>query len=56
MGGVWGTVCDYLGEWGPENAAVVCGQLGLPTESKSILTLSIVCVYWVSDFACFYKH
>ena len=34
VGGVWGTVCDYLGEWGPENAAVVCGQLGLSSDGK----------------------
>ena len=37
VGGVWGTVCNLLGEWGPENTAVVCDQLGLPSKGECTL-------------------
>ena len=36
VNGVWGTICNFLQDWGPDNAAVVCGQLGFPTISKSV--------------------
>ena len=32
--GVWGTICDLQGDWGLENAAVVCRQLGFAATSK----------------------
>ena len=30
--GVWGGVCNYLQYWGPDNARVVCHQLGFSDE------------------------
>ena len=32
--GVWGGVCNRLGYWGPDNARVVCHQLGFSEEGK----------------------
>ena len=32
--GVWGTICDIQGDWGIENAAIVCHQLGFAATSK----------------------
>ena len=37
--GVWGTVCDVLNEWGPENAGVVCQQLGFSESGKISLVI-----------------
>ena len=32
--GVWGRVCNRLEYWGPNNARVVCRQLGFSDEGK----------------------
>ena len=32
---VWATVCDRYSEWRRGNAAVVCHQLGFPSEGKT---------------------
>ena len=32
--GIWGSVCDAYRYWGPDNARVVCRQLGFSDESK----------------------
>ena len=37
--GVWGTVCDVLNEWGPENTGVVCRQLGFSESGKISLLI-----------------
>ena len=33
--GMWGRVCNALQYWGPDNARVVCHQLGVSNESKN---------------------
>ena len=35
---VWGRVCNALRYWGPDNARVVCRQLGFSEEGKNYLT------------------
>ena len=35
--GVWGRVCNTLEYWGPDNARVVCRQLGFSEKGKSLL-------------------
>ena len=37
--GVWGNVCNYLEYWGPDNAAVVCHQLGFSEVGKTFLAM-----------------
>ena len=37
--GMWGRVCNALQYWGPDNARVVCRQLGVSKEGKTFLTL-----------------
>ena len=34
VNGVWGRVCNFFGYWGPDNARVVCRQLGFSDKSK----------------------
>ena len=36
--GVWGRVCNALRYWGPDNARVVCHQLGFSEEGKNSQT------------------
>ena len=43
--GVWGTVCNVLNDWGPENAGVVCHQLGFPVTGKT----TFVCCHHGGD-------
>ena len=33
--GMWGRVCNALQYWGPDNARVVCRQLGFSGESEN---------------------
>ena len=39
--GVWGNVCNFRDDWGPDNAGVVCRQLGFSSVGKTI----ILCPY-----------
>ena len=32
--GIWGRVCNRLQYWGPDNARVVCHQLGFSEDGK----------------------
>ena len=34
---IWGNVCDGYRYWGPENARVVCRQLGFSEDGKMIV-------------------
>ena len=44
VNGVWGTVCDRSGHWksSPHNTAIVCQQLGLPTNGELIEFSNII--------------
>ena len=45
VSGVWGSVCDRAGGWqrSSNNAAIICRQLGLPTDGqKSCITYLVV--------------
>ena len=44
--GLWGRVCNRLQYWGPDNARVVCRQLGFPTDGKNL----------ICHFVCFKSH
>ena len=35
--GVWGRVCNELEYWGPDNARVVCRQLGFSEKGKILV-------------------
>ena len=35
--GVWGRVCNKLEYWGPDNARVVCRQLGFSEKGKILV-------------------
>ena len=37
--GMWGTVYNFLGYWGPDNARVVCHQLGFFEQGTIITTI-----------------
>ena len=41
--GLWGRVCNRLQYWGPDNARVVCRQLGFPTEGNPVFLPSVGC-------------
>lgn len=51
VNGVWGSVCDKLGDWimSPYNAVTVCRQLNLPTDSKTIMMLAWVLICWTGQ-------
>ena len=33
--GIWGRVCNAFGYWGPDNARVVCRQLGFSEDGET---------------------
>ena len=39
--GRWGRVCNSLNFWGPDNAKVVCRQLGFPEEGGCVCFVSV---------------
>lgn len=44
--GVWGNVCNLKDDWGPDNAGVVCRQLGFSSVGKNIILCPYcLCVY-----------
>ena len=47
--GIWGKVCNYFGYWGPNNARVVCRQLGFSENSK-ISWLMMILPYFANIF------
>ena len=46
---VWGRVCNYFRYWGPDNARVVCRQLGFLEEGNNLPSDKPVC----GVIACF---
>ena len=39
--GMWGRVCNALRYWGPDNARVVCHQLGFSVKGITLISLNI---------------
>lgn len=43
--GIWGRVCNAFGNWGTDNARLVCRQLGFSEDGKTALTVDTICLF-----------